>query len=222
MNAPDDNQSGVCYGCIGDAFLSEVVKHSGRRSLCAYCGENREGVSLGDLADRIHAVLEHDFVLGSADGSRFVYSLTAGGVWGEPSGEPVEQVIAEIAGLEPEIADDLRELLSGRHSYVAIKDGEEDPYGVDAHYTAKGPDDWEFRETWSEFCRQIRSRSRFFSAGAEAALNSIFGDLATYRTSDGRPVILEISPTDDGPFFWRARKAHSIEELKAIPLCQHR
>ena len=215
MNGHDDNQSCVCYGCIGDAVLSAVVKQSRRRSLCTYCAENREAMPLGELADRIHAVLEDDFVLSSADDNRYVYSSASGGMW-EPSGDPVEYVIAEIAGLEPEIADDLRELLSGRHAYLAIKDGEEDPYGVEAHYTAKGPDDWEFRETWSEFCREIRSRSRFFSASAGEALNSIFGDLDAHRTSDGRPVVLEISPTDDERFFWRARKAQSIEELEAI------
>ena len=170
---------------------------------------------LGDLADRIHAVLEDDFVLSSADDNRYVDSSASGGRW-EPSGDPVEFVIAEIAGLEPEIADDLRELLSRRHAYVAIKDSEEDPYGVEAHYTAKGPADWEFRETWSEFCREIRSRSRFFSAIAEEALNSIFGDLDAHQTSSGRPVVLEISPTDEERFFWRARKAQSIEGLKAI------
>ena len=214
MNGHDD-QSRVCYGCIGDAVLSAAVKQTGRRSPCSYCEQTREAISLEELADRIHPVLQDDFVLSGADDNRYVYSSVSGGMW-EPSGDPVEFVIAEMAGLEPEIADDLQELLSGRHAYLAIKDGEEDPYGVEAHYKAKGPDDWEFRETWSEFCREIRSRSRFFSAGAEAALDSIFGDLDTHRTSDGRPVILEISPTDEERFFWRARKAQSSEELEAI------
>ena len=215
VNGQDDNQSRVCYGCIGDAVLSAHVKQSGRRSLCSYCAENREAVPLGELADQIHAVLEDDFVLSRPDDSRYVYSSTWGDMW-EPSGDSVEHVIAEIAELEPEIAEDLRNLLSGRHGYPAITDGDDDPYGVEAHYTEKGPDDWEFRETWSEFCREVRSRSRFFSASAAEALNSIFGDLDAHRTSDGRPVVLGISPTDDERFFWRARKAQSIEELEAI------
>ena len=215
MNGQEDNQSRVCFDCVGDAVLSAHVKQSGRRSLCSYCAENREAVPLGELADRIHPVLQDDFLLSRPDDSRFVYSSASGGMW-EPSGDSVEYVIAEIAGLEPEIADDLRELLSGRHGYPAIKDGDDDPYGIEAHYAAREPDDWAFRETWSEFCREIRSRARFFSAGAEKALNSIFGALDTHRTSDGRTVVLEISPTDEERFFWRARKAQSTEELEAI------
>ena len=38
----------------------------------------------------------------------------------------------------------------------------------------------------------------------------------TLRTSGGQPVVREINPTDKERFFWRARKAQSIDELKAI------
>ena len=214
MNGQDD-QNRVCCGCIDDAVLSADVEQSGRRSRCSYCAQFRKAIALEELADHIHPVLQEAFVLSRPDDGRYVYSSASGGMW-EPLGDPVEFVISEIAGLEPDIAEDLRELLSGRYAYLAATDGDDDPYDLEAHYAAKGPDDWEFRETWSEFCREIRSRSRFFSAGAEAALNSIFGDLDTYRTSDGRPVVLEISPTDEKRFFWRARKAQSTEDLEAI------
>ena len=215
LNGQDGDQSRVCYGCIGDAVLSADVKQSGRRSLCTYCAQVREAVPLGELADRIHTVLEDDFILSRADDRHYVPSSPSGGLW-EPDGDPVEHIIAEIAELEPEICEDLRELLSGRYAYLAATDGDDDPYDSDAHYVAKEPDDWDLRETWSAFCRQIRSRARFFSAAAEAALRSIFRDLDSHRTYDGRSVVLEISPTDEERCFWRARKAQSIEELKVI------
>ena len=215
MNGQDDDHSRVCYGCIGDAVLSADVKQSGRRSRCSYCARTREAIPIEQLAEQIDPVVQEAFVLSGADDRHYVHSSTWGDMW-EQDGDPVEHIIAEIAGLEPEIAEDLRELLSGRYAYPAIKDGDDDPYGVDAHYVAKDPDDWEFRETWSDFRRDIQSRARFFSVGAEAALNSIFGDLDTLRTSGGQPVVREITPTDKERFFWRARKAQSIDELKAI------
>ena len=194
----------VCHDCIGDSFLADEVKEQGSRGLCSYCGKRRKSLMLEKLAERIHEVLQEHF------------RLTLNETPWRRSGYPVVDLIANMAGLDEEIADDVRALLSEPHEYEAMTDGAENPYDSDAHYEELSPDEWGFRDTWEAFRTEIRSRSRFFSNSAEDALRSIFGDLSTLKTFDEQPVIREITPDDEGRFLWRARTAQSTKELKAI------
>ena len=194
----------VCHDCIGNSFLADEVKEKGSRGLCSCCGKRHKSLTLKKLAVRIHEVLQEHFGL--------TFHETP---WGR-SGYPVVDLIAHMAGLDEEIADNVRALLSKPHEYEAMKDGAENPYDSDAHYEERRPDEWGFLQTWDAFRREIRSRSRFFSTSAEDALRSIFGDLSTLRTSGDQPVIREITPDDEGRFIWRARTAQSTKELEAI------
>ena len=193
----------VCHVCIGDPYLSKEVKRRGSCKLCSYCSETREVQSLHGLADRIHEKLEEHF------------KLVQEGLW-QLSGTPVGQVIAEIAVLGEEVADDVRDLLSDRYGEMAVKDGEDDPFSEDAHYEELQPNDSYHRDTWSAFCSNIRSRERFFSKYAEEALSEIFGDLKNHRTDCDKRVFCEIGPDDADRFIWRARKSESDNKLKDI------
>ena len=212
----DGEATHICYACIGDKVLSEQVKRDWPPTTCSYCGETREAIALDDLADRVHEVLHEHFQLtpGFPD-EPHEYFLSMHGKW-ERRGEPTSSVIAEMADLDEEPADDLVSLLSERYSYQTVKDGEEDPYGLEAMYEEREPFDLEFQLTWAQFQRGMRSRSRFFNADSERMLGDIFGDLATHRTYEGRPVIQEIKPGDEDRFVWRARNVSSTEAVKAI------
>ena len=203
----NDSRNGtvrVCHDCIGDPFLADEVKGKGSNGLCGYCGKKRKALTLEKLAERIHEVLQEHFRLSHIETP-----------W-SGSGYPVIDLIADMAGLDEKVADDVRAFLSEPYEYEAMTDGAENPYYSDAHYEEHRPDEWGFLETWDAFRREIRSRSRFFSTSAEDALRSIFGDLSTLRTSGDQPVIREITPDDEGRFIWRARTAQSTKELEAI------
>ena len=194
----------VCHDCIGDSFLADEVKEKGSRGLCSYCGKRRKSLTLEKLAERIHEVLQEHF------------RLTLNETPWRRSGYPVVDLIANMAGLDEEIANNVRALLSEPHEYEAMTDGAENPYDSDAHYEEHRPDEWGFLETWDAFRSEIHSRSRFFSTSAENALRSIFGDLSTLRASGDQPVIRAITPDDEECFIWRARTAQSTKELKGI------
>ena len=215
VTTQENDTDHVCHDCVGDPFLADAVKDEGTCATCSYCGATREALTLNDLADRIHEVLQAHFELTHGEPSGYEYALAKEGLWEQP-GYPVGDVISDMAGISEEIAGDVVALLSDRFSYQAVRDAEEDPYADDALYEERGPDDWDFRDTWAAFRSEIRSRARFFSAYAEEALGSIFGDLTTHRASGNRPVIREITPDDEDRFVWRARTAQSTKELKAI------
>lgn len=194
----------VCHDCISDSFLADEVKEKGSRGLCGYCGKRRKALTLEKLAKRIDEVLEEHF--------RLSFNETP---WGR-SGYPVVDLIADMAGLDEEIANDVTAFLSKPHEYEAMTDGAENPYDSDAHYEELRPDEWGFLDTWEAFCSEIRSRARFFSTYAEDALRRLFGDLSTLKTIDDQPVIRKIAPDNKDRFIWRARTAQSTRELKAI------
>ncbi len=213
MNDPEETK--VCYDCIGDPFLKEEVRSEGRRTTCAYCGKRRKSVSLDELADHIHGVLDGHFYLTPSEPEGIEYTMAKEFGW-ERRGDPVDLFISEIAGLEEEIVKDIQEHLSDRFGDDAFDGGCEDPYGDQACYDEKGPDDCDFRDTWDFFRVEIRSRSRFFSQHAQRALNEIFGDIETLRTWDGAQAIREIRPTDDDRYIFRARVAFSDGDLQGI------
>ena len=203
MTQENDNVR-VCHDCIGDSFLADEVKEKSHRGLCGYCGKRRKALMLEKLAERIHEVLQEHFRLSRNEIS-----------WRQ-SGYPVVDLITNMAGLDEEIAEDVRALLSEPHEYEAMTDGAENPYDSDAHYEELHPDELGFLDTWEAFCNEIRSRTRFFSTSAEDALRSIFGDLSKLKTFEDQPVIREITPEDEDRFLWRARTAQSTKELKDI------
>ena len=125
-------------------------------------------------------------------------------------------MLSEIAGLDELVASDLTLLLSERHPYLAAKEGEENPYGLEAMYEEKEPYDLEFRLTWAELRREIQSRSRFFSAGVDEKLADILGDLTVLETPGNRPVIRGIDPLDQNYFIWRGRTAQFRQEIEII------
>ena len=216
MTTQDVGTKKVCHICLGDQFLASEVQEKGTPEPCNYCSEIRGAITLDELASRIHDALQEHFRLTPGYPSNLYEDfLYREGKW-ERRGDDVEIVVAEMACVDEKIAGDLTSLLSGRHSYEAAKEGEENPYGPEAMYEERKPFYLGLQITWDELRREIRSRSRFFSPGLEEMLADIFADLRSLKTYGNRPVILEISPDDHDSFFWRGRTALSSQEVEAI------
>ena len=218
MTTQDGDTKNVCHSCIGDQFLADEVKERVTPALCSYCGETREAIPLDALAGRIDDVFREHFRLTPGyPVEPYEFFLADEGEWCR-RGDEASVVIADIAELDEGVAGDLTSLLSGRHSYRDWKEEEEEenPYGPEAMYEERKPFDLAFRLTWSKFCREIRSRSRFLSAVAVEMLSDIFGDLTAQKTYGIRSVILQISPGDQDSVFWRERTALSSQELEVI------
>ena len=52
----------VCHACIGDRFLAKQVEQEGIREECTYCRATNTAITLADLSNRIHCVLEEHFI----------------------------------------------------------------------------------------------------------------------------------------------------------------
>jgi HEPN/RES N-terminal domain 1/RES domain len=213
----DSDDVYICHGCIGDSFLKKEVRREGGRRQCHFCGKTRKAWPLDELAERVEGVIEEHFRITPSDPRDEGFAYDKDMDW-ERRGDPVDDVIAEIAGLEPEAAKAVRDRISEKTSWDAHEGGYVDPFGSDAYYEEGRPDTYGFHESWEFFRREIRTRSRFFGRSAQRALDEIFGDLASLRTWEGTLAIKEILPTDEARFVFRARIAYSESELRDILL----
>jgi hypothetical protein len=167
------------------------------------------------LAERVQVVIERHFETTPSDPSEEGFAYHKDMHW-ERRGEPVADVIAQIAELEPEAAEAVREHLSEKTSWDAFEGSYEDPFGSETYYEEGRPDTGNFHESWQFFRQEIRTRTRFFGRLARQALNEIFGDLASLKNWRGTSAVKQILPTDDAKLFYRARVAYSESELREI------
>ena len=211
-----DDDKHVCHGCIGEEYLTSRVLEEGTQVLCSYCGEERKGLTLDELADRIHEALQqHFYATPDHPSEPYEYFLASEDKW-QQRGDPAEYVIGDMTGLPDQIAADVTAVLSELHSYRTRKQTGEDPYSPEVLYEAKGANEGEFRFAWIEFVGEIRSHARFFSATAKGHLDRIFGDLAALKTYSDKSVVCEIGPGTTHPSIWRARQAESTSKLERI------
>lgn len=209
------NAMAVCYRCIDDKFLRDEVRKEGERDTCSFCGQARKCFSIDRLAERIQGVIEEQFHVTPSQPEGIELLLAKDGLW-ERSGEPVESVIAEVAGVNERIADAVRKNLSDQMDVESARMGEEDPYGTDALYEENDVDSLAFEQTWDGFVTEITKRSRFFSKRAQRALDEIFHHLDQLKTFDGKPALRTIRHTDTKRYLYRARISPSEKTLKEI------
>jgi hypothetical protein len=202
--ADDDDSDGIyiCHGCVGDSILKGEIRSDGHKRECHFCSKRRMAWPLDELAGRVQVVIEEHFRITPSDPRR--------------RGEPVADVIAEIAELEPKAAEAIRERLSERNSWNAYEGDYDNPFGSDTYYEQGRPEPYGFHESWEFFRQEIRTRARFFGRSAQRALDETFGNLAILKTWEGTPAIRQILPTDDDRFLHRARIAYSVSELSEI------
>ena len=204
---PEGSQH-VCHACVGDKFLAKQVEQEGTRGECTYCRATNTAVTLADLSNRIHRVLEEHFIpVAECDvPEQFRQGLN-----------DTEAVIEEVAGLEQDIAAAVRDCLFKRLAQTEnVAGGEENPYNHRMLYGEHEADTSDRRSAWWDSKEEIRSRARFFGATTAATLERIFEDLASLKTIWGKPVVREIKPGDRDSSFWRARTAHSESEIQSI------
>ena len=197
----------VCHVCVGEEFLKKLLKADGKRHSCDYCGKSRKSVPLMWLAEKIRHALDEHYYVTLEDSYNCCY--------GERAGEPVNDLIQEMAEIDTAIANDVQSYLSLNYGPNPM-DFEEDPYGEEAYYSDKPAENWDHQESWRFFCREVTQRARFFSPVAEEILDTLFSNIILFRRYDGKSVIREAGPGTENIEIYRARVAKTRDELDRI------
>ncbi|MCY4381807.1 MAG: RES family NAD+ phosphorylase [Nitrospinae bacterium] len=205
----------LCVNSIEEQFLKAKIDDQGKIGSCHYCKERRKVTTIGQLANEIHGAFEQHYQLTAAEPSDLEYSLIkeTGYVWWR-EGEPIVNAIEQAAEINEIVAEDIRKVLEYHHSgRYSVEIGGEGPYDEEAHYEDAELDDVEYRENWRSFENSLKTKSRFFSAEAEAVLDRIFERLMELRSTDGKSVFVEAGPGTEMTVLYRARVFQTLDEL---------
>jgi hypothetical protein len=205
----DDEERWVCHHCVGEAYLKSEIKAASDRKVCAFCGKKAAAIELGELAERVERAFADHFMSTDRDPDGFEYAMhkdpEISYSWSR-SGEDVATTIAELLNADEAVALAVQESLSGQQSLDDQAIGEEDPFGDEAHYAERGPDDEKYQALWYRFETSLKTRSRFYNADAKALFDDIFKGLDGLASPEGKRAVAKAAPNSFPPFY-RARIA---------------
>jgi hypothetical protein len=217
MSMSEDIESRrLCFRCIGEEFLRDLVKKKGQRTICFYCGLQRRAFSIGEVADLVNSVINEHYQRTAEEPSDYESMLQHEGLSGMwfRDGEPVVEVIESIAQIDNQIAEDIRKVLYRRHhDHERIEMGEEGPFDKDTHYEESRVQDGDLKFEWEYFEKNLETEARYFSKSARATLASIFDGVGDLCTWDGKPAVVECGPGTNITALYRARVFHRDEDL---------
>ena len=213
--SPNGASKLVCFSCVGEDYLKDIIRNDGVIDVCTYCGGNRNCIEIDELASMIDSAIDRSYYMTSNEPEGLDYLLAKEGHWEQP-GQEVIDLVQEIAEVDLPIAEDLCAELSDRHGHAAGMEGLDDPYGSDAMYEEKKADDWTHRAFWDQFKLEVQTKSRFYSKAADVALEALFGHLAELKTHGGGEIIRNVGPDSADRFIYRARIASSLEKLERL------
>ena len=190
----------VCWECVSDPVLRQWVREHGNAAKCSFCGRRRKSCSLPNIAQKIDGkirefyrpapVLAH--VVNDSDNLQY---------WAD--GDRASDIIQEIGGVEPELADALDAYLAA-DEYRDVRDGDDDPYYGNTLLEHIGSYSGQFMETWLIFEERLKHRVRYFDEEGKRLLDDLFEDLP--HLAGGRAIVT-LEPADDFSTLYRARSS---------------
>ncbi len=222
-NAALGKSKWICHECVGEAFLSEEIRKSGRRHRCTYCTRQLKAISVNELAERVCVAFDQHFRRTSDQPTSLQRSMISDREstydW-ERDGLPVVEAIENAADIPSGAALDVQAILEHEHSdYDPSAPFEESEFDSESYYEKRETDESRWREAWAEFEKSIKTEARHFNRSATVHLASVFGGIDSMKAIDGRPLVVEGGPDSSLGVLFRARVFQSDERLE-VALCR--
>ena len=218
MNDDEGDQKYICFECAEETYLAQVIGKDGKAEECSYCGQTQACISIEELADRIETAFDDHYVRTSDQPDPWQQSLLSDREsdydW-ERDGEPVLDTIEEAAAIPHEAAEDVLEILDGRHGdFDSAAMGEETEFSSDSYYEEKGASAQTWHEEWRSFEQSLKTEARFFSRSASELLARVFGNIDALKNKPRHPLVVDAGPDRRLTHLYRARVFQSDEKLK--------
>lgn len=198
----------VCWECVSDPILRSWLRDRGHAATCSFCGKRRIACSLPSLAQRIDEVIR-EFYKPAEETAHVVEESDNPKYWAD--GTPADEIIQEIAGVEPDLADAIDGYLSEQEQHD-VRDGGDAYYDdVPLEHIDSFPD--EFMETWRYFESRLKHQVRFFDEEGKRLLGELFGRLPSLASGKA---IVTLEPAEDSPAFYRARIVDGTTDIEAF------
>ena len=213
----------LCYRCVGEAYLRAEMERDGLLRRCSFCGQKGKSYTVGEMAARIEQVFARYYARTPDQPDSWEQALLSdpesGYTWGR-RGEPVVRAIANAADMSGEAAQDIQTILENKYGdFDSEVMGEEARFRSESYYEKKRASDLAWHEKWYSFERSLKEEARFFSRTAATHLGSLFDQIESMSTSDGRPLVIDAGPGTSLRAIYRARSFQSDDPLKAALRC---
>lgn len=207
----------VCFRCIGDKFLKEEIRIKGKSKKCAYCTNKAKGYRLIDVALRVETAFETFYIRTANEMDGFEYAMHKDPEinydW-ERKGDPVVDTIAEALQSEPEIAEDVQQVLDDKNGNSNPSDpDEETEFRKDSYYTSNETSDKWWHDQWEQFEKSLKTQNRFFNSVGGDLLKMTFRGIQEMSARGGRPIITTIGPGTAFESAYRARVFQSDDKI---------
>lgn len=200
----------VCWDCIGDIVLAEILSQSDVVEECSYCEKVQNGEQLVDIASRVNEVYRAYYGYGE---SLPVFHGDSDKPDYEQQGDFPEEIIEMM--IKPAITDissDICSYLANEEAYFVMTDGDDAMYDSTSCYQHIEVGAGLHFGLWNSFCEDIKHGARFFSLEAHETLSQVFRDITLYSSIEGiKPI--RLLPVCE---IYRSRKANSLEAIKKI------
>lgn len=218
MNTDDEDSKCLCFDCIADPFLSNLVFQRGAERKCDYCDEEAITFLIVEIADLIEQAFDQHYVRTSTEPESWQMALMADKEsdyeW-QRSGEEVIDAIEGAAGIPQEAAADIQEILNDRHfDFDLAAMSEETEFSGDSYYESKSVSDDIWRTEWHNFEKMLKTEARFFSQTGAKFLSDLFSDIDKKETRERKPIIVQAGPNTDLTSIYRARVFQSLDDLE--------
>jgi hypothetical protein len=163
--------SSVCWKCIEDKYLSEIVKRDGEPRECSLChGTERNAYAVEDFGQLLEPILREHYERGREIRTMGEDDRNDG--W-EQEGELLSFVLQEVLGQYFGFEDEIVRAVM-RAEDVDPRDGDIPFFEDDCNYVERPPSlDGYFAE-WNLVTQELKHKRRFFSSAARALFDKLF------------------------------------------------
>lgn len=217
-----DTTKRICQSCVGDLHLRSLMKDGGYCFACS--SDSAKTMELVELAERVkRAVAQFYSELGSGATGHICDAVQEQDSYQNLIAEYPEiafvgfgnvgrsliEIIRVDVGVNVEVACEILKFMM-----MLSCDSQADTiFAADSscRYLRREFDGQGWHDIWGEVQDELRSKARFFSKKASQVFGAVFGDIASYGTTDGRPIIRKLEP---GFELFRARVFQDDARLK--------
>lgn len=191
----------ICYECIEDSFLREIVVNDDNILRCSVCHEEKNSaITVKHLGELLEPILRKHFEMGKVV-KKFGDNDDE---WWEQEGDPISNAIQEVLGQYFDFEDEIIDAVIEAENYYP-GDGGDAYWDRTSLYVPKKVQIGHLYANWNFTLDELKHSRRFFSPAAQALFTALFADVEDIRARKGRKILPVVSRLPTGTKLFRAR-----------------
>lgn len=202
----------VCYSCIEDPYLREIIKAEGEMLQCSACGESdRQAITVQRLGEIMEPIMREHFQLGP-DVKQFGENDSE---WREQEGDDISYVVQEVLGQYFDFEDDIVDAVINAEDCWP-PDGDECFWDKLTLYVPTRVRTGHYFAEWHNTLAELKHGRRFFSPAARSLFGKLFQGIDELRVRRKVRFLPVVRVLPKGTNIFRARICTSRSQIKDI------